>query len=116
MIAGILPWRSDVLKKPPIKESEERILLKDGWKYVNVSKILSWRNQLWRLVYKIIDQEPRIIPGFEEIVELKDKYHYIEFIAINHMDGHAELYAYGNLVKGYDRAYVMRGKQLIRME
>lgn len=124
MICGLLPWRADVLKKPRVKMTEEERLLRDGWQYVNMSQTLSWKDKNWRLLYKVIEDRPRHLPGFDpiDVVLVQDaygtllKYQYIEFMAVSHEDGHAELYAYGNFLKGKDKPYIMRGKQLIRIE
>jgi hypothetical protein len=115
MIAGILPWRADFLKKPYVKPSEEERLLKDGWLYANSDKTLEWRNQKWTLMYKAVDNKARPLKGFPA-VDSAYPYRYIEFMAISHDDKHAELYAYGNFIKGEYKPYLMQGRQIVKLK
>lgn len=125
MLAGKVPWRPDVLKKPRVKVvTGEEKLLREGWQYVNVERTLEWRDQKWRLMFKVMDERPRSLPGFEpiDVVLVQDaygnsiRYQYIEFMAVNLEDRHTEMYAYGNFIKGLDKPYTMRGKQFIRVD
>src|SRR5882672_5128225 len=112
MIMGLLPFRADMLKKPRRLTDEDK-LLRDNWQYVNPSGFLKWKNATWVLLFKVIDTKPRKLPRFDEIDG--DNYQYLEFMAISQDDKRAELYAYGNFLKGEDRAYLIRGKQVIRV-
>jgi len=122
MIAGLVPWRQDVLK-PKRRVTDEDKLLRDGWVHVNPDALLRWKKQDWVLLYKIIDQKPKPLPGFDiiDLIQVQDiygnkiQYQYIEFMAVNG-DGHAELYAYGNFIKGDTKPYLMRGRQVIRLD
>lgn len=119
----MVPWRNDILKNPRAKYTEEELLLRDGWQYVNITQVLTWKDQNWTLIYKVIENKPRRLPGFnvidvdhlEEAWGNKVEYRFIEFRAVNHVDRHIELYAYGNFLKGKDKPYLMRGRQIIRV-
>lgn len=124
MIAGILPWRQSFLSDRRKKITEEQRLLRDGWQYANVDKLLEWKNAKWRLLFKVLDDRPRKLPGFDpiDIVYSQDifgnvfKYQYVEFKAVNVENNNVELYAYGNFIKGNDKPYLMKGRQLIKID
>lgn len=123
MLAGMVPWRMDVLKSRR-RVTEQDKLLRDGWQAVKQDGTLHWKGQEWNLLYKVVEQRPRKLPGFEtiDIIRVHDingesvAYQYIEFMAVNRRDGHAELYAYGNFLKGDTKPYLMRGRQVIRTD
>jgi len=124
MIAGLLPWRADMLKKKRNKRTEEEQLLRDGWQFVDANRPLEWKGETWKLLYKVVDERPRKLPDFDEIsiirVANKDGtfvgYQYIEFMAVNNEDKHVELYAYGNFLKGKSKPYLMQGRQVVRIQ
>lgn len=122
MIAGLVPWRGDVLKKTKRIVADEEKLLKDGWKYVNITKTLKWRNDVWRLLYKIVSDAKKL-PDFDFPTGVaKDirgvevlTYKYVEFQAVNLITSRSTLYAYGNFLSGHNIPYIMKGRQLVKL-
>lgn len=112
MLAGIVPWRADALKKPRRITDADK-LARDGWLPVSKDGVLNWRGRDWTLLYKVVSPKPRHLPGFDPVPP--DAYHYVEFMAVG-KDGRAELYAYGNFLRGESKPYLMRGRQVVRVD
>lgn len=112
MIMGLLPFRNDVLKKPRLTEKE--YLLKSGWLLTGI-RVLGWQGSSWTLYYKIISEKPVIIPGHLELFNTPTQHwQYIEFKALHDADDNrVELFAYGNFLKGDDKPYLMRARQVL---
>lgn len=124
MLSGKLPWRNDVLKRPPYKESDEKILLREGWAYVTgwlipPSGFLFWRGNMWRIMYKVVSEEAVDLPVFNSVKGIKvflksgqTTYHHVHFMAVSVEDKHAELFARGNFLKILNEDYPHKFSQI----
>lgn len=111
MIAGLVPWNGNIFKKKR-RITDLDILLRQGWNYVNIAKFLNWQGRQWQLLFKVVDPNPRPLPGYRLP---GNDFHYIEFKAIDTIDKHAVLYAYGNFQKSPTKIYVMENRQVVRL-